>query len=176
MNGNISAVNFLSIQACIILCSLLQPWLCNYQAYSWDFFLLTLSVSVAGKRLSFVAAIWICLTENNLQGCGELYVSGDLWWSAEAVGHRFRPVCWVCAGPEALVPLWLRSLARSQSRDWCWSRCFKLLLCCMTKMCLWDHEWHHWVSHCLLAFPQKKNFVPAGLHWVFRCCSSDPPK
>lgn len=77
MNGNISAVNFLSIQACIILCSLLQPPLGHYQAYSWDFFLLTLSMSVAGRRLSFCGS-YLNLSKNNLQGCGELCVSGDL--------------------------------------------------------------------------------------------------
>lgn len=64
-------------------------------------------------------------------------------------------------------PLSLQSLAQSQSSDWWWSRCFKLFLCYMTKTCLLDHECHHWVSHCLLAFPQKRSFVPTGLHLVF---------
>lgn len=64
-------------------------------------------------------------------------------------------------------PLSLQSLAQSQSSDWWWSRCFKLFLCYMTKTCLLDHGCHHWVSHCLLAFPQKRSFVPTGLHLVF---------
>lgn len=72
-------------------------------------------------------------------------------------------VCRTCS----TGPLWLQSLAQSRSSDWWWSRCFKLFLCYMTNTCLLDHEWHQWVSHCLLAFPQKRIFVPAGLRLVF---------
>lgn len=69
-------------------------------------------------------------------------------------------VCRACS----TGPLWLQSLAQPQSSDWWWSRCFKMFLCYVTKACLLGHEWHHWVSHCLLAFPQKN---PGGLHLVF---------
>lgn len=42
-----------------------------------------------------------------------------------------------------------------------------MFLCYVTEACLLDREWHQWISHCLLAFPQERNFVPAGLHLVF---------